>query len=170
MARALTRRTCQRLDMQGFDTVAEERLAEVVPWQRLTFGLCALLAGIGTATASPTVLLALAPVAALGAAFPVHPFDLIYNLGVRHLTGTGPLPRRGAPSRFACGMGSVWLLVTAWAFLAGHATLGYLLGASLTAVAVLVGTTDICIPSMLYRALFGPPRARAEAAGSPMRP
>ncbi len=132
----------------------ETMLAEVAPWLRLAFGLCALLAGIGTATASPILLLALTPIAALGAAFPVHPFDLLYNHGIRRLTGTGPLPRRGAPSRFACGLGAVWLLVTAGAFAAGLHVVGYVLGGALTAVGLLVSTTDICIPSMTYRLLF----------------
>jgi len=170
MGQALNSRTLHRLDIQGFDAVGEQRLAEVAPWLRLTFGLCALLAGIGTAMASPILLVLLAPLAAAGAASPVHPFDLIYNHGVRHLTRTGPLPERGTPSRFACGMGAVWLLVTAWAFWAGHAVLGYVLGGSLTVVAVLVSTTDICIPSMLYRSLFGPPRPRSGVAASAARP
>lgn len=160
MARTLTSRTRRLLDIQGFDTVEEQRLAEVAPWLRLAFGLCAVLGGIGTAAASPVVLLALAPIAALAAARPVHPFDEIYNHGIRHLTGTGPLPKRGAPSRFACGLGAAWLLVTAWVFSAGHAALGYALGASLTAVALLVSTTDICIPSKIYRWVFGGPRCR----------
>jgi hypothetical protein len=84
------------LDIQGFDTVADRELAPVAPWLRLSFGLCALLGALGTVLASPTILLVLAPFAALAAASPVHPFDLIYNLGIRHLTGTGPLPRRGS--------------------------------------------------------------------------
>jgi hypothetical protein len=160
MERRLSARTRRRLEIQGFDTTDERQLAEVAPWLRLAFGLCALLAGVGTAAASPIFLLALAPIAALGAALPVHPFDLVYNYGIRHLTGTGPLPRRGAPSRFACGMGAVWLLVTAGAFSAGHDGVGYVLGGALTAVALLVSTTDICIPSMTYRLLFDRGRVR----------
>jgi hypothetical protein len=154
------------LDIQGFDTVEERKLAEVAPWLRLAFGLCALMAAVGTAFASPIILLILAPIAALGAALPVHPFDLIYNHGLRYLTGTGPLPKRGAPSRFACGLAAAWLLVTAWAFSAGHATLGYTLGAVIASVAALVSTTDICIPSMIYRLIFGAPRAREGKQGA----
>lgn len=115
---------------------------------------------MGTALASPTILLALVPVAALAAALPVHPFDVIYNLWIRHLRGTGPLPRRGAPSRFACGLGAVWLLPTAWLFSAGHTIAGYVLGGLLSAVAVLVSTTDICIPSLMFRGVFGFPKRR----------
>jgi hypothetical protein len=156
----------RRLDIQGFENVEEARLAEVAPWLRLAFGLCATLAILGTALASTTLLFVLAGIALLGALSPVHPFDLIYDLGIRHLTGTGPLPRRGAPSRFACGFGSTWLLVTIWAFDSVGPTLGYVLGFSLSAVAVLVSTTDICIPSMIFRAVFGAPAPRCEMARS----
>ncbi len=161
MRQTLTPRTSRLLDIQGFDTVDVQELARVAPWLRLAFGLCTLLGALGTVLASPTILLALTPLAALAAVSPVHPFDLIYNCGIRPLTGTGPLPKRGAPSRFGCGMGAVILLVTAWAFSAGHVAVGYVLGGMLTLVALLVSTTDICIPSMIYRSIFGWPPARA---------
>ncbi len=160
MRQILMPRTRRRLDIQGFDTVDVDELAPVAPWLRLSFGLCTLLGGLGTALASPTILLVLTPVAALAAASPVHPFDLIYNYGIRHLTGTGPLPRRGVPTRVGCGLGAVLLLVTAWAFSAGHLVVGYALGGMMTSVVLLVSTTDICIPSMIYRSIFGWPRAR----------
>jgi len=117
---------------------------------------------VGTALASPTILLLLVPIAGLAALFPIHPFDLIYDYGIRFITKTAPLPRRGAPSRFACGLGAVWLVATAWAFQAGRPLVGYALGGLLTAVAVLVSTLDVCIPSLVYRSAFGfPPRRRA---------
>ncbi len=126
-------------------------------------------AALGTALASPAILLILAPLAGIAAASPVHPFDLIYNYGIRHLTGTGPRPRRGVPSRFGCGMGAVFLLVAAWAFSAGHVVAGYALGGVLTFVALLLSTTDICVPSMIYRSIFGRPPARdaQQEGGSP---
>jgi hypothetical protein len=160
MTQTMTPRKRRLLDIQGFDSVDVRELAPVAPWLRLAFGLCALLGGVGTALASPTILLVLAPFAVLAAASPVHPFDLIYNYGIRHFTGIGPLPRRGAPSRFGCGMGAILLLVTAWAFSAGHTGVGYALGAVVTLAALLVGTTDICIPSLIYRSVFGWPGAR----------
>lgn len=150
----------RRLDIQGFERVEEKTLTPVAAWLRLAFGLCAVMAALGTALASPVVLLLLAPIALLAAVFPVHPFDLLYNHGIRFLTGTGPLPRRGPPSRFACGLGAVWLLPTAWAFHAGVVVPGYVLGGLLTGVAVLVSTTDICLPSLVYRAIFGFPQRR----------
>lgn len=160
MRNTLTRTSRRRLDIQGFEGVEDAALAAVAPWLRLAFALCAVMAGVGTALASPMILLLLFPIALLAAVFPVHPFDLIYNYGIRFMTGTGPLPRRHAPSRFACGLGAVWLLATAWAFHAGLLVGGYVLGGLLTAVAVLVSTTDICIPSLVYRSVFGFPRQR----------
>jgi hypothetical protein len=160
-SRTLTPRRNRLLDIQGFDTVDRQELARVAPWLRLAFGLCALLGGAGTVLASPTLLLMLSAVATTAAASPVHPFDLVYNYGIRHVTGTGPLPRRGVPTRLGCGMGAVLLVVTAWIFSAGHTVAGYALGGSLTLVVLLVSTTDICIPSLIYRLIFGwpPPRA-----------
>jgi hypothetical protein len=166
----LTPRTSRLLEIQGFDIV-DEQLARAAPWLRLSFGLCALLGGLGTVLASPAILLLLAPLAAQAAASPVHPFDLIYNYGIRRLTATDPLPRRGVPSRFGCGIGAVFLLITAWAFSAGHVVAGYALGGTLTIVALLVSTTDICIPSMVYRSIFDrPPTRNAQGQGcSPER-
>jgi hypothetical protein len=159
MRQTLTPRTARLLDIQGFDTVDMRELAPVAPWLRLAFGLCALLGGLGTVLASPTILLVLGLIAALAAASPVHPFDLIYNYGIRHVTGTGPLPRRGMPTRLGCGMGA-FVLVTAWTFSVGHMFVGYTLGGVLTLVVLLASTTDVCIPSMIYRSIFGWPPAR----------
>ena len=160
MGRTLGAKRLCRLDVQGFDTVDEDLLAQVAPWLRLAFGLCATLAIVGTARASPPLLLTLAGIAFLAALSPVHPFDLIYNHGIRHATGTPPLPKRGPPSRFACGIGALWLIVTVGAFESSLTTVGYVLGFTLASVAILVSTMDICIPSMIFRAIFGAPLPR----------
>jgi hypothetical protein len=151
----LSTKTRKRLEIQGFVNVEDGVLAATAPWLRLAFALCTALAATGTFLASPKILLSLAPLAALGAIFTVHPFDLIYNFGIRIFTGTGELPRRGNPSRFACGLGSAWLVATALLFLTGKTGAGYVLGGTLVIVGLLVSTVDICIPSMIYRALFG---------------
>lgn len=155
MGNTLSATTRRRLHAQGFSGVDPDTLVEVGPWLRMAFGMCALFAGAGTALTSPTILLGLTPIAALAAAFPVHPFDLIYNHGIRYLRNTGPLPKRSAQNRFACGVGAVWMMATAWAFQSGALMAGYLLGGALTGIAALVSTTDICIPSVIYNVLFG---------------
>ncbi len=155
MKNRLSATTRHRLDIQGFECVSDQRLAEVAPWHRMAFALCAALAAIGTITASSLVLGTLAVIAALAALFPVHPFDLIYNYGIRHVTGTRPLPKRGIPSRAACGGGAIWLIGMIWSFQSGYQMTGYILGGLLVSMALLVSTTDICISSMIHRTIFG---------------
>lgn len=145
----------RRLEIQGFVGLDDARLAEAEPWLRFSPALCTAVMALGTALASAPILWALALIAVLGATFPAHPFDLLYNHGVRRLTGTRPLPTNGPPRRFACGMAAVWLTGTGAAFAAGAPVIGYLLGGALTSVAVLVSTVHICIPSLVYRATFG---------------
>lgn len=160
MSTTLSATKRRRLNVQGFCDVNDAALGDVAPWLRMAFGMCALMAGAGTVLASPTILWILTPIAALGALTPVHPFDLIYNYGIRYLRHTGPLPKRRAQNRFACGVATVWLAATAWAFQSGALTVGYTLGGVMTGIAVLVSTTDICIPSMVYNALFSRSRKR----------
>lgn len=157
----------KRLEIQGFSAGDEAALCEVEPWLRFTPGVCAALMALGTALALPALLWALVPVAALGAVFRTHPFDLAYNYGVRRLAKTRRLPPNGAPRRFACGMGAAWLAATALAFNLGAPVAGYVLGGVLTSVALLVSTTHVCIPSLIYRVLLGGvrPAQASETAG-----
>ena len=143
------------LHIQGFDNVDDVTLVRTQNWIRFSPALCATVAAVGTALASPWVLWSLAVIAAAGALLSFHPFDLIYNLGIRRFSGTTKLPDNRAPRRFACGLASVWLVVTGGLFAGGYTITGYVLGASLVGVAVLVSTTHICIPSMIYRTACG---------------
>jgi len=153
----------KRLEMQGFCGLDDATLTTAEPWLRFTPALCAAVVATGTVLAAEWLLFALVPLAALGAVLPVHPFDLIYNLGLRHITGTGPLPPNGAPRRFACGIAAVWITVTAASFAWGPAAAGYVLGSAFTAVATLVATTHFCIPSFIYRTVFGWDQAASPA-------
>ncbi|WP_254273224.1 DUF4395 family protein [Haloarcula marina] len=143
--------------IQGYHCPDEPSFGAVVPWIGFSPGVCAAIAAVGTALASPIILVALVPFAVLGAVFPVHPFDLVYNHGIRHVLGTDPLPKANAPRRFACVVASVWLTVTAAAFWAGSLLVGYTLGILFVGVSGLVATTHICIPSMVYRFVFRKP-------------
>jgi hypothetical protein len=152
---ALSETLRHRLDIQGYACESDATLARTQLWLRMSPALCATIAAVGTAFASPVILWALMVFAALGAILTFHPFDLIYNLGIRHLTGASDLPRNGAPRRFACAMASVWLLATGGLFYANLDIAGYVLGVALVAVAALITVSHICIPSLVYRALFG---------------
>lgn len=147
--------TRKRLETQGFCDIDDETLARVEPWLRWSPALCAIVAAVGTALASPAILWGLAPFAALGAIFRVHPFDLVYNLGLRRLTRTPALPPNGAPRRFACAMAAAWLSVTGALFATGVDVAGYALGGLFVLTAGLVSTTHFCIPSTIFGLVFG---------------
>jgi hypothetical protein len=89
-----------------------------------------------------------------GAFPPHHPFDYLYNYGVRHLLAKPKLPPRTKQGRFACGIASGWLVIVIYLLSNNQVVLGNIFGATLIAVGTLVTTTDICIPSIIYNALF----------------
>lgn len=93
-------------------------------------------------------------IALAGAFLPNHPFDYLYNYGVRQLLSKPKLPPRTNQVRFACGIAAAWLPLTIYLLYNGYHIAGYIFGGSLFAVGALVTTTDICIPSMIYNAFF----------------
>jgi hypothetical protein len=99
----------------------------------------------------------LVPFAFLGGVSDGHPFDVIYNHGIRHLLRDAELPAYRAPRRFACLMASVMLSTTAIFFAVGLDTAGYLLGSAMTLMATMNVLTGICGPAVLYGLLFGFP-------------
>jgi len=143
-----------RLEAQGFCGLDDAMLAEVGPWLRWSPSFCTLFMALGVLLQSPPLLWGLAATAFLGALLPFHPFDLLYNYGARYLTGTRPLPQQGPQRRFACGIATLWLMATGWAFHSGAPALGYSLGIPLILIAALVSITHFCIPSLIYNSLF----------------
>ncbi|HPA80356.1 MAG TPA: DUF4395 family protein [Thermoanaerobaculales bacterium] len=140
-----------RAEMQGFVGLDDEHLAEINSWLRLSPGICLAWVAAATVTASPVLMLALVPFAAGGAVLRNHPFDVIYNHGLRHLLGTRPLPRYGAPRRFACAVGSLWMTAAGTALAAGFTTLGLVLGVAMVALASVQVLTGFCVPSFIYQ-------------------
>lgn len=143
-----------RLEAQGFCGLDDASMAELAPWLRWSPALCAIFMALGVVAQSPALLWSLAATAFAGALLPFHPFDLLYNHAVRYLTGTQPFPHQGPQRRFACGIAAVWLIGTGWAFHVGASVVGIALGVPLVLVAALVSITHICIPSMIYNAVF----------------
>jgi hypothetical protein len=144
----------RRLEAQGFCGINDATLQQLAPWLRWSPAIGTLRMIIGVALQSPVVLWALAATTLVGAFLPSHPFDLLYNYGVRHLTRTPPLPKQGPQRRFASGHATMWLIATGWAFHIGSATVGFALGIRSIVVAALVSTTHFCIPSLIFNTIF----------------
>lgn len=144
----------KRLGAQGLGCLSDQEMRELTFGNRFTYGTCAILAIIGVATANIPLLAFLMVIAYLGGILPNHPFDYIYNYVLRHWMKKPKLPESSNQKRFACGLAAPWLAGTIYLFYLGHNLAGYLLGGGLVLSAVLVSTTDICIPSMVYNLFY----------------
>ena len=151
----------QRIEAQGFLGLTDLEIRQANPWLRLAPGLCALWIAIAVVNASPIALAMLVPFAFLGGVSDGHPFDVIYNHGIRHLLGLPELPDYQAPRRFACLMATTALTTTAIFFAVGFNAGGYILGGAMTMMATTNVLTGICGPAVLYGRLFGSPKAAA---------
>jgi uncharacterized protein DUF4395 len=152
--------TRRRLAMQGFTGLDDTTLAEIGPWLRLAPAICSALIAVATLLAIPIALWALMSVGTICAIRGIHPFDLPYNLGLRHLLGTRRLPRYDAPRRFACLLAALWLGITGSAFFAGVPLAGYALGAALVLATGVAATTNFCMGCFIHWRLIGAPVAR----------
>jgi len=151
----LTATARERIQAQGFCGLDDKTFEQINYPLRLSPAICMLWTVVGTALASPTILWALVPFAALGAVLPGHPFDVLYNHGLRHLLGTRALPRYPARRRFTCALATIMLIAAAWGFQAGMPMVGYMVGGSLVAAAFVNVTTGFCIPSFVVRLFLG---------------
>jgi hypothetical protein len=146
---------CKNIQAQGFCGLEDQTCAQINYPLRLAPAICMVWAAVGTALASPTILWALAPFAALGAILPGHPFDVFYNHGLRHLFGTPALPRCGPRRRLACAQATIMIVTAALSFQAGMPVLGSIVGWSLAGAAFVNVSTGFCIPSFIIRVFRG---------------
>jgi hypothetical protein len=145
----------ENIQAQGFCGLDDKTYAQINYPLRLSPAICMLWAAVGTALASPTILWALVPFAALGAILRGHPFDVLYNYGLRHLTGTPALPRYGARRRLACAFATTLIVIAAWGFQAGMPTAGQIAGWALVVGTFVNVSTGLCGPALIARMFFG---------------
>ena len=91
--------TRRMLDIQGYENVCDEDFGDIAPWMKMAIFACATLVAIAMAIGSIPMLWVIVAVAAVAGISPVHPLDLIYNYGIRYITGTGKLLRRSGLNR-----------------------------------------------------------------------
>jgi Domain of unknown function (DUF4395) len=164
MANRLTHWMRCNLSMQGYQELSDDERTELDLALRLSPLLCLTGMTLGVVTESPAILLGMAATAVLGGFITAkHPFDLIWDYGLRRLNEGPPLPPTPPPRRFACQIASVWLLALAAAYVAGADTLGLVLGVPLLLVAAVVAITNWCLPSLIY-GLFSRWQLRSSAA------
>lgn len=148
-----SRFTERNLNMQGFACETDARIAGVESWLRLTPSLSTAWIVTGTALASPPVLFGFALTSAFGASRREHPFDQLYNRGIRRLTKTNALPENPPPRRFAMGLAAAWAATSAALFATGHRRAGHIAGGLLGLAGAAVASTHFCLGSLVYRQL-----------------
>lgn len=155
----LENKTRQLVEMQGFIGFDDHTVRHLDYALRVSPVICLTLTAIATANESVLLLWILLPFAVAGAVLRNHPFDVIYNYGIRYLTGGPTIPRYPMPRRFACMMASGWILAEALSFVHGAPLAGHILGWSLVATAAVPIITGFCVPSFLYGLIFGKPKS-----------
>jgi hypothetical protein len=135
------------LATQGYCLTASEG-------RRLAIGLrfpTALCFGLVTAGVllESAILLAALSVFGLVAGFGArHPFDYLWNHGVRHLLRAPAVPPNPARRRHAFKIGTACLLVVVGLFAVGWSTAGLVLGGMLLGACASVTVFNLCIPSL----------------------
>ncbi len=145
----------ERIQAQGFCGLSDATYAQINYPLRLAPGIMMVWVAVGTALASAHILWALVPFTALGAILTGHPFDVLYNQGLRYLTGTQELPPYGRRRRFAFGVATFMVSLAAGGFQAGEPSLGYIVGGAIVASTCLNVNTGICGPAVVAGKLFG---------------
>src|SRR5919109_2251652 len=102
----------RNLATQGYRLGAEER-RRLRLGLRFPTGLCLALVVTALVLESPAMLAALAGIGLVAGFTPRHPFDLLWNHGLRHLSAAPPLPPNPARRRHAFKLGTAWLLTVA---------------------------------------------------------
>ena len=138
----------ENLAGQGYCLTADRSRALRVGL-RFPTALCLVAVVAGLALESAVLILALVPIGAIAGWTPHHPFDLIWNHGLRHVLRAPELPPNPPPRRHAFKLATVWLLAVGGLFAAGYATVALILGGVLVGVCSLVTATNFCVPSTL---------------------
>lgn len=139
------------LQVQGYCLPEEERRALRVGL-RFPTALCLALVVTALALNSALLILALVPIGAVAGWTRRHPFDLIWNHALRHLTEAPPLPSNPTRRRHAFKLATFWLLAVGLLFAFGAADAAIVLGLVLVGVCGLVTATNFCVPSTMLGA------------------
>src|SRR5215471_9394536 len=106
----------ERIQAQGFCGLSDATYAQINYPLRLSPAIMMVWVAVGTALTSAPILWALVPFTALGAILTGHPFDVLYNHGLRYLTGAPKLPRYGFRRRLAFAVATTMMSLAAWGF------------------------------------------------------
>lgn len=158
----------RRTRLQGWRGPEADQAEGAAGAQRIAPALCAVGATAGALMGSPIVLAATAATALAGTFAANHPFEWLYNRWAAS-GGRQQLPANRAAKRLGCAIGVMFLGGAAIAFSVGASTFGSVLALALAGTAAFVATTRICVPSLIFTALWGAERAAAPSLAAAAR-
>lgn len=137
----------RNLATQGYCLSEQDSRAQ---WLGLRFagGVCMSLVAVGLALGSPALIFTLSVLGLLASIGPYHPFDYVWNHGVRRLTNGLPVPPTARGRRFGFRVATVWLLAVGVLLAAGATTAGVAAGGLLLVVCAPFTLLNLCIPSV----------------------
>jgi uncharacterized protein DUF4395 len=134
------------LTAQGYRLSDDERRRLVVGL-RFSTGVCLGLVTVALALESSVMVFALCGIGVVASFAARHPFDHLWNRGVRHLVGGPALPPNPTRRRHAFKVATAWLAIVGTLLAAGAVTAALVLGGLLVAACATVTATNLCLPS-----------------------
>ena len=112
---------------------------------------------MGFVLAWPQILFVQAVLMGIAVIMPSHPFDWLYNYGLRFLTGTAPLPKSGQRRKVMFATASVLIALLGGWFYMGYNMVGYIQGGIMTLLGGLLVVFNLCVLSEILAKIFGMP-------------
>jgi hypothetical protein len=137
------------LTTQGYCLSDAER-RELWLGLRFSTGLCLSLVLTALVLESGPLLFVLSGIGAIAGFTARHPFDHLWNHGVRHVFAAPPLPPNPTRRRDAFKVGTAWLILVGALISVGAITAGLALGGLLLAACATVTVTNLCLPSETF--------------------
>jgi len=144
----------KRIREQGYKSQTNYEISKLAIGNRFAYQLCTILLLFGVGFANIPLLSTMMGVAFISVVLPNHAFDYIYNYMLSDKMNLPKLPHRSVQLKFACLLATAFIGGTIYAFSNGFMVVGYILGSTLSIVAILVSTLDFCIPSILFNRIF----------------
>lgn len=146
-----------RLEIQSYINQPCEILHELKHWWRFTPTLNWVITLVGIVMAWPQLLFVQAALMGVAVIAPSHPFDWLYNYGVRFLTATAPLPKSGQRRKVVFAMAGVLITLLGVWFYIGYNMVGYIQGGIMTLLGGLFVVSNLCVVSEMLAKIFGMP-------------
>ena len=144
----------KRIREQGYFTKSDQEIIDLAFGNRFAYQVCTILFAFGLTLASIPFLSVVMGISLTSVILPNHLFDYIYNYVLSERMQLPKLSKRAPQLKFACTIATFWIGATIYMFHSGNQIAGYVVGGVFLMVAIILSTTDLCLPSIIYNKIF----------------